>query len=118
MVLQHRFAIKFQSRLLICTMVLNHLVKITGLVQVLCNISINLTYVIYILISDVIPNGNVPRYLPYNILILLCIIPGFISLKQIDDKVLKGILLIVNLIITALLFVIYTNVFKTYVVNA
>ena len=99
-------------------MVVNHLVKILGLIQILCNLSINLSYIIYVLISDVIPNQTIPRHLPNNILLLLCIIPGIVSLKQIDDKVLKWILLIFNLIITGLLFVIYNNVFKTFVVNA
>ena len=99
-------------------MVLNQLLKITGLIQILCNISINLSYIIYLAIVEIMPKGSLPKFLPLNVLILLCIIPGFISLKSIDDKFLKVLLLIVNIIITGLLFVIYTNIFKTYVVNA
>ncbi len=99
-------------------MVLNQLVKILGLVQILCNLSINLSFIVYVLISDVIPNKTLPEHLPNNILLLLCIIPGIISLTQIDDKVLKWILLIFNLAITGLLFVIYNNIFKTFIVNA
>ena len=99
-------------------MVLNQLVKILGLVQILCNLSINLSFIVYVLISDVIPNKTLPEHLPNNILLLLCIVPGIISLKQIDDKVLKWILLIFNLAITGLLFVIYNNIFKTFIINA
>ncbi len=99
-------------------MVLNQLLKITGLIQILCNISINLSYIIFLTISEIIPKESVPRFLPLNILILLCILPGLISLKNIDDTFLKVLLMIVNLVITVLLFVIYTNIFKTYVVNA
>ncbi len=99
-------------------MVLNQLVKILGLVQILCNLSINLSFIVYVLISDVIPNKTLPEHLPNNILLLLCIVPGIISLKQIDDKVLQWILLIFNLAITGLLFVIYNNIFKTFIINA
>jgi hypothetical protein len=109
---------KLRRGLLVLNMVLNQLVKILGLVQILCNLSINLSFIVYVLISDVIPNETLPRYLPNNIMLLLCILPGIISLKQIDDKVLKWILLIFNLAITGLLFVIYNNIFKTYIVNA
>ncbi len=93
---------------------LAHLVKISGLLQILCNLSINLVYIIYLVIEEAIPSGNIPRYLALNILILLCIIPGYISMQAINDKPLKIILLIVNLIITSVLFVMYYNVFKNF----
>lgn len=86
--------------------------------QILCNISINVVYILYIVFTEIMAKGNVPRYLPLNILILLCIVPGYISLKQIDDKLLKLLLLFVNLAITTMLFIIYTNVFKTFALNA
>jgi hypothetical protein len=56
--------------------------------------------------------------LPLNILILLCMVPGYISLTQIDDKVLKWVMLVFNIIITGILFVLYYNVFKNFVVHA
>ncbi|CAN5384817.1 hypothetical protein BH09BAC1_BH09BAC1_18890 [soil metagenome] len=99
-------------------MVLTHLVKISGLIQIICNLSINVVYIAYQIMEEAIPNGTIPRYLPLNILILLCIIPGYISLQIINDKPLKVILLITNLIITGVVFVIYFNVFKTYVAHA
>jgi len=95
-----------------------HLVKISGLIQILCNISINLLYVVYQVVNVAIPSGSIPRYLPLNILILLCIVPGYISLTQIDDKVLRWVLLVFNIIITGILFVLYYNVFKNFVVHA
>lgn len=110
--------ITFNRRLLPCSMILNQLVKITGLIQILCNISINLVYIIYMVSTEVVAKHNMPRYLPFNLLILLCILPGYISLRQINDTVLKVLLLVLNLAITTMLFIIYTNVFKTFALDA
>lgn len=98
-------------------MVLKHLVKISGLIQILCNLSINLVYIIYLIAEEAIPNGYIPDALPYNVLILLCIIPGYFSLTTIDDKYLKMLLLLGNVVVTVLLFILYTNLFKTFVVD-
>ena len=99
-------------------MILNQLVKITGLVQVLCNISINLLYIVYEVFAEAIPQGQMPRYLPLHLLILLCIVPGYFSITDIDDKLLKWLLLLLNLGITVLLFILFSNIYKTFAVNA
>ena len=98
-------------------MALMHLVKISGLIQILCNLSINLIYIIYLVTEEAIPHGYIPKILPYNVLLLLCIIPGYISLTTIEDKYLKMLLLLGNVFVTVLLFIMYTNLFKSFVLN-
>lgn len=105
---------KINRGLLNCAMVLSHLVKITGLIQILCNLSINLLYTVFIIATQVWPTGHMPRHLPFHLILLLCMIPGYRSLLPINDKYLKVLLLLFNLGITALVWVIFANVVKNY----
>ncbi len=91
-------------------MILTQLVKVIGLIQVLCNVSINLSYILYLLAMWQSNGGVMPRYLPFNVLLLLFLVPGYFSLQTINDRILQWLLLGVNMVATVLIWVLFTNI--------
>lgn len=93
-------------------MILTQLVKVIGLIQVLCNVSINLSYIIYLLGMWSADKGMPPNLL-FNIILLLFLIPGYFSLQKIEDRILQWILLGANLLATILIWMLFNNIVRT-----
>lgn len=84
-----------------------------ALIQLLLNISINLSYAIYLASIWLAPGGTMPRFLPLNLFLLLFIIPGYFALQKIEDRILQWVLLATNIIATVLVWILFTNIARS-----
>lgn len=93
-------------------MILDQLVKIVGLIQMLCNVSINMPYCFFLIATKAIPEQEMPPTLSGHLFLLLFLITGYFSLQQINDKILKWVLLIVHLFITGMIWMLFVDIIK------
>lgn len=93
-------------------MILDQLVKIVGLIQMLCNVSINLPYCVFLIVTKALPENEMPPTLSGHLFLLLFIFTGFISFQRINDKLLKWILLILHLVVTGIIWMVFVDIVK------
>lgn len=93
-------------------MVLDQLVKIVGLIMMLCNVSINMPYCAFLIATRAIPDQEMPPTLSYHLFLLLFLVTGYASLQPISDKLLKWILLLLHLFVTGIIWMLFVEVVK------